>query len=407
MDPLRNPFTPNAGARPPALVGRDQELARFKILLSRLERGATEQSMIVTGLRGVGKTALLNACRDIALSMEWIAVEAEASKTQAFPNTVAAQLRKAILQLAPRASWSEKTRAAFATLKSFAITVAPDGRLTASIDIDAMPGSADSGRLEDDMTDLFVSVGEAAQSAGKGIVLLIDEVQFLAVEELESLIAALHKTVQRGLPVTLVAAGLPQIPKLAGQAKSYAERLFKFPSIGQLNPVDAAIALRRPIEEEGAAISDEAVAKVVELTEGYPYFLQEYGKALWDSSVGPCVEAADVDAVRPLVLANLDNNFFKVRADRCTELELAYMRAMAELGAEPQRAGDVARLLDRTTEQLGPVRARLIGKGLLFTPTFGQAAFTVPQFHDYMKRTYPLVKPTVRQRARSAAEAGD
>jgi hypothetical protein len=391
MDPRSNPYTPNAGARPPALVGREAELESFDVLLARLERGATEQSMIITGLRGVGKTVLLGAFRDIALGLQWTTVEAEVTKNSPFAGTMASLSRRALLDIAPRARWNDRLKRAAAVVKSFTITMAPDGAVTGGLDVDALDGMADSGNLSDDLTDVFVELGEAARDQATGVVFLFDEVQFLDLPELEAVIAALHRTVQRSLPITFVGAGLPQIPRLVGEAKSYAERLFKFPRIGELPDDAARDALVEPAEALRVTYERAAVDAVVRYTQGYPYFLQEYGKIVWDKAPGPVITAEDVAAVQPLVEANLDASFFRVRAERTTELELQYLRAMAELGPEPQSATDVATVMHRTAEQLGPVRARLIDKGLLYTPGYGLAAFTVPQFDRYMTRTHPLV----------------
>ena len=402
MDPRDNPYTPNAGARPPLLVGRDDQLTTFDVLLTRLERGHTEQSMIITGLRGVGKTVLLGEFRAKAEDRGWATVEAEITKNVDFGPTMAQHVRRALLQLAPRAKWADRARRAASVLRSFSLTVNPSGVITATFDVDAAEGLADSGNLRDDLSDLFVALGEAARAHESGVVFLFDEVQYLRLEELEALIAALHKTVQRGLPITLVGAGLPQIPRLAGEAKSYAERLFKFPDIGALPFSEAAEAVAAPARELGVDFEPAAIQAIVDYTQGYPYFLQEYGKIVWDEAHTSPITAADVETARPLVEAKLDGSFFRVRAERTTELELQYLRAMAELGPEPQKASDVAKVLRRTSEQLGPTRSRLIEKGLLFTPGYGLAAFTVPQFDRYMIRNHQLVVTPPQRRRKKA-----
>jgi hypothetical protein len=398
VDPRENPYTPNAGANPPALTGRQSELADFDVLLARLERGATEQSMIITGLRGVGKTVLLGAFRLKAEERHWATVEAEITKNSDFGANIGQLARRALLQIAPKSRWGDRARRAASVLKSFSLTLRPDGTLNAGFDFSPYEGLADSGNFTEDLTDLFVALGEAASAHGTGVVFLFDEIQFLNITEFEALIAALHKTVQRSLPITLVAAGLPQIPRLAGEAKSYAERLFKFPSIGKLAAPDATAALVDPAEEREAGYSDEAVHAIVQYTEGYPYFLQEYGKTVWDESEGPTISKSDVIESQSLVEEKLDGSFFRVRADRTTELELSYLRAMAELGADPQRTVDVAKVLRRTSEQLAPVRSRLVEKGLLYTPGYGLAAFTVPQFDRYMTRNHPLTIVPAKRR---------
>jgi len=343
---------------------------------------------------------LLGAFRAKAEDRRWATVEAEITKSTEFGGNIGQLARRALLQIAPRARWEERARRAAAVLKSFSLTVRPDGSLNAGFDFDPAEGRADSGNFTEDLTDLFVALGEAAQAHHTGVVFLFDEIQFLHGSQLEALIAALHKTVQRNLPITLVAAGLPQIPRLAGEAKSYAERLFKFPSIGKLEAADATTALVAPAEERAATYAKAAVRAIVEYTEGYPYFLQEYGKAVWDEADGPTITTSDVAAAQPLVEEKLDGSFFRVRTDRTTELELAYLRAMAELGPQPQMAADVAKVLGRTSEQLAPIRSRLVEKGLLYTPGYGLAAFTVPQFDRYMTRNHPLTSAPARKRRR-------
>jgi hypothetical protein len=374
------------------LVGRDAELENFEILLERLRRGYPEQSMLITGLRGVGKTVLLGAFEGRALNSGWVTVSAEISKEEDFGPRIASLVRRALFQVAPKASWSERIKRAAGVLKSFSLTVSPDGSVTAGVDIEAVEGMADTGNLSDDLTDLLVALGEGAREREIGIVFLFDEVQFLRKAQFEALIAALHRTVQRQLPITLVGAGLPQLPRLAGEARSYAERLFKFPRIGQLSPPEAEAALAQPASDLGVTFDPGAIDVIVDYTEGYPYFIQEYGKVVWDlAPEGPPISGRIAEEAQRAVEAKLDESFFRVRAERTTELELQYLRAMAELGPGEQTAGDVAAAMGRTSEQLGPTRARLIEKGLIYTTGHGRGAFTVPQFDRYMRRNYELV----------------
>ena len=406
MDPRRNPYTPNAGARPPVLAGRRDELENFDLLLGRLEAGYTEQSMIITGLRGVGKTVLLSEFRSRAEQAGWAVVEIEVAKhdDEAFGRILTREIRRALYAIAPSKRWREKARRAAGVLRSFSLTVGADGGMTAALDVEALEGSADSGMLDADLSDLLIALGEAAKEHDTGVIFLLDEIQFLSSTQLEALIAAVHRTVQRTLPVTLVAAGLPQLPEVAGEAKSYAERLFKFPEIGSLSAGDAREAITEPASREGASFDQEAGDSIFAYTDGYPYFIQEFGKAVWDLADGPVITAADVQRAQQEVEDKLDSSFFRVRLDRTTDLERAYLRAMADLGSSPQAAGEVAALLDRTSQQCGPTRARLIEKGLLYTPSYGYAAFTVPQFDRYLKRKIPeLVVPPKRQRSDPAA----
>lgn len=406
MDPARNPYTPNAGAEPEVVVGRDDQLQSFDLLLNRLASGRTEQSMIITGLRGVGKTVLLGQFRSKALLADWIVVEVEVSKHEEsqFRREMLAKLRTALFELSPRARWGEKAKRAAAVLKSFGLSVDPgSGVVTAGLDVDAAHGFGDHGDLSLDLTDVIVAIGEAAASVNRGVVLLFDEIQFLEQAQLEAVIEALHKTVQRKLPVTLVGAGLPQIAELAGDAKSYAERLFKFPAITHLSPTDASRALAEPAMQEGAVFDLDALELAVEVTGGYPYFVQELGYAVWPIARDGRVKRDDVEAALPTYQAKLDSSFFRVRLDRTTELQRAYLRAMAGLGSEPQRAADVAEAMGRASSaEVGPVRAQLIDMGLLYTPQHGLAAFTVPHFDQFMLRAVPeLVVPAPRRRRKS------
>ncbi|WP_394216379.1 AAA family ATPase [Brachybacterium vulturis] len=401
MDPVTNPYTPNAGARPDVLAGRDDQLTSFSVLLRRVTRGRAGRSMIITGLRGVGKTVLLGQFRDKALEQGWSVLDHEVSKhdDDDFRRLFALKLRTALLDLAPRARWTDRFRKAAAALSSFTISVDQAGQFQAGLNVDAIEGLADHGDLSMDLTDVFVALGEAAKERGRGVVILLDEVQFLTHGQLEAVILALHRTVQRSLPIVLVGAGLPQVPELAGDAKSYAERLFTFPTIANLSDEDSHHALREPARMEDADYDDEALERAFEVTGGYPYFIQELGWAAWGVADASPITRADVEDAIDHYQAKLDSSFFRVRLDRATELQTAYLRAMAELGPEPQKASDVAALLDRESTQLGPTRAELIDMGLLYTPTHGYAAFTVPHFDKFMRRAIPeLIIPAKRQR---------
>lgn len=403
MQALTNPYTPNAGAEPQAVVGRDDQLASFDLLLDRLARGRTEQSMIITGLRGVGKTVLLGQFRTAALGRDWVVIELEVRKNDdtVFRREIGTKVRTALFELSPKAKWTERFRHAAAVLKSFSVSVDASGTWTAGLDVDAAQGYGDHANLALDLTDLFLAVGEAAAECQRGVVLLFDEVQFLNRIQLESLIEVLHKMVQRKLPITLVGAGLPQIAELAGDAKSYAERLFKFPSIDRLSAGDSKLALSKPAAEEGVSFTDDALDEAVAITGGYPYFVQELGYAVWTIAEGPVVTRDDILAAIPAYESKLDGSFFRVRLDRATELQTAYLRAMAELGPDAQKASDVAEMMGRTSENLAPTRAELINIGLLYTPQHGYAAFTVPHFDRFMMRAVPeLVVPELRRRSK-------
>lgn len=405
MDPVNNPYTPNAGATPEIVTGRDEYLEDFRVLLRRLDRGRTNQSMIITGLRGVGKTVLLGEFRQIAEEFKWKVLELEASKHDEahFRQTVYSQLRTALFQISPKAKWGEKARMAAQVLQSFSLSIEPlSGAPTLSLGVVPAEGLADHGNLTLDFTDVLVSIGEAAKEHGTGLVMLFDEVQFLSRTQLEAVIQAIHKSVQKKLPVTFVGAGLPQIAELAGDAKSYAERLFKFPKIGSLNFEDAKKALAEPAQLEGVIFHDEALPRAFELTEGYPYFIQELGYQVWAVADGDVIMLSDVEDAKDAYEAKLDSSFFRVRLDRATPLQIAYMRAMAQLGPESQKAADVAAIMERESTQLAPTRSELISMGLLYTPSHGYAGFTVPHFDRYMLRAVPEldVPPVQRRRAK-------
>ncbi|WP_307861214.1 ATP-binding protein [Microbacterium maritypicum] len=409
MDSVLNPYTPNAGASPDIVVGRDEQTQAFTTLLRRLARGRTHQAMIVTGLRGVGKTVLLNEFGDIARGEHWEALEIEASKHDdtRFRQSMASLLKAALLRLSPRVKWTDRARRAAAVISSFALSVNQQGAWSLSWDIEPEEGLADHGDLAMDLTDVLVAIGEIAQERERGVAILIDEVQFLSPKQLEALIQAVHKTVQRKLPITFVGAGLPQIAELAGDAKSYAERLFQFPRIDSLEDEDARQALIEPARAEGVDFESDAVALALEISQGYPYFIQELGFQVWEIAEQSPITRLDVETAREGYEAKLDSSFFRVRLDRATPLQTAYMRAMAELGPEPQKASEVARVMGRESTQLGPTRAELIDIGLLYTPEHGYAAFTVPDFDKFMKRAVPtLVVPELQKRSRKVKRTG-
>ena len=412
MDRRRNPYTPNAGAKPPVLVGRENELEEFDVLLHRLESGYTEKSLIVVGLRGVGKTVLLGEFRHLALEREWNVVEIEVSKWDdaQFRRSIARELRRVLHSISARSKWTEKLSGAIGALRSFTLKVDPEGHLTVGLDGNASVGVADSGDLDADLSDLLVGVGEAAREHDTGVVLLLDELHFLTRPQMEALIAAVHKTVQRSLPITAAAAGLPQIHELVGDAKSYAERLFKFPSIGRLDDSDAREVLREPARRLDVNFGDAALDLGLGFSEGYPYFLQEFGEAAWDLASGSSIDGMDALRAKLVVQEKLDSGFFNLRLERTTELQKAYLRAMSELGPDAQLASRVADLLQRTSSECGPTRKQLIDKGLLYATEHGYAAFTVPGFDEYLKRAIPhLAPPPIRRRSgrsRSPSDAG-
>jgi hypothetical protein len=387
MDELGNPYRPGAGTTPPALLGRDELLRHVDAAVSRAGGGRPGKSVMAVGLRGVGKTVLLNRFADMASSRGFSGAFIEATDSGSFPTLLAVRLRKILLELDRGAGVSRQVARALRVLKSFTLQL-PDG---SSIQLDPEPllGEADSGRLDDDLTDLLVAVGEAAADRGRGILVAVDEVQYLSEAELSALIVAVHRTTQLNLPVVVVGAGLPQLPGLAGEARSYAERLFEFPEIGSLGPVDARAALAIPAEQEGVAFEPAALDALVERSQGYPYFVQEWGFHVWNHALGSPIPASDVRASEALVLAALDRDFFRVRLDRLTPKEREYLRAMADLGPGPHRSGDIAARLGVKVETVAPRRATLIRKGMIYSPAHGDTAFTVPLFADFLKRALP------------------
>jgi hypothetical protein len=386
MDPFDNPYRPGAGTPPPALLGRDLLIDAFGVTVRRAVSGMPGKSLMPIGLRGVGKTVLLNRFGEIALDAGMTTAFIEAPETGDFRTILAIRIRKVLLGL-ERSGTRRAALRALRVLKTFTMQL-PDGSRLA-IDVDALAGEADSGDLASDLTDLLVATGEAAKDRSAGLLLAIDEVQYLKPEELGALISAIHRTTQLSLPVVLVGAGLPQLPGLAGEAKSYAERLFDFPMIGSLSNADAKAAIAIPAQDRAAEFTDDALELIVAESRGYPYFLQEWGYHVWNNSEGASITVDDVTSVRPLVVDQLDRNFFLVRADRLTPRERDYLRAMAELGSGPHRSGDVAAMLGVKVESVAPRRSQLISKGLIFSPAHGDTAFTVPLFDEYLRRTMP------------------
>lgn len=384
MDPVQNPFSPGAGTPPPAFVGRDDLIANYQVALRRTISGRPGKSIMPIGLRGVGKTVLLNRFDQMAQEEGLVGAFIEAPETGDFEHLLAARLRSILIEL-DRGTVSRAVKRALGTLKSFSYTL-PDGTSMA-LNVDAIAGSADSGVLAEDTTDLLVAVGEAVKDRERGLLIAIDEVQYLASDELAALISAIHRTVQLGLPVILVGAGLPQLPGLAGNAKSYAERLFDFPEIGSLDADDAKAVLATPAREQGVEFSDDALDSLLDFTQGYPYFLQEWGYHVWNAAPESPITLDDVRLAARDVQRRLDENFFRVRMDRLTPAEKKYLVAMAELGPGPHRSGDVAAKLKVKVESVAPRRSGLIQKGMVYSPAHGDTAFTVPMFDDFLRRS--------------------
>jgi hypothetical protein len=390
MDPIRNPFSPGAGSPPPELVGREELLDQARILLARVQAGRSEKSMLLTGLRGVGKTVLLNEISHIAEEEHYEVLFIEAHEDKSLAAVLAPQLRSLLYRLDRMQGAKDKIRRGLAVLTGFvrSIKVTIDD-VPVGIDIEPEKGSADSGDIEIDLPDLLAVVAEAAQDRHTAVAILIDEIQYFAEKELSALIMAMHRMQQRRLPLVLIGAGLPILPRLAGESKSYAERLFQFPVVGPLPETEAARAIRDPIEAEGEHIEPGAIHEILRHAQGYPYFLQEWGYQAWNRAKASPISADIVQEATSETIRRLDENFFRVRYDRLTPSEKTLLRAMAELGAGPYRIGEVADIMKVTVGSLSPRRASLIKKGMIYSPTHGDLAFTVPLFDEFMRRAIP------------------
>lgn len=392
MNPISNPYTPGAGAPPPELAGRDDLREQVRVCIERLRIGNPAKSLILVGLRGVGKTVLLDRMRADAERVGVRSLRIEAPENKSLPAMLAPELRKALLSMNQVESAKALTRRALSALTGFAKSLKVKfADIEVGLDFPAEPGLADNGELESDLTTLLVQTGEAARAAGTVMVMFIDELQYIKQDQFAALISALHRCTHLKLPITLVGAGLPQLLAQAGEAKSYAERLFDYPQVDKLNREAAMDALRKPAAELSVAFDDDAATEIIEKTQGYPYFLQEWGKHTWDLAATSPITLDVVHAATVLTIAALDESFFKVRLDRTTPSERRYLRAMAELGAGPHRSGDIANRLDKTVSSQAPVRAGLIRKGIVWSPTHGDTAFTVPLFHDYLLRTLTAI----------------
>jgi len=392
MDKILNPFSPGAGTPPPQLAGRDAILQQALMTLARIKRGRAEKSILLIGLRGTGKTVLLQEISGLAEKEGYRSVMVEAHEKKSLPEILLPELRRVLFSLNTQGTISAKVNRAFRVLKSFVSNVKINFKVNEidfGIGIEPELGSADSGNLEADLAQVFIALGEAAQDRSTAIAIIIDELQYLSEDELSSLIMAIHRVSQKSLPVVVIGAGLPQLVGKAGRAKSYAERLFDYPELGPLKTEDAKSALQKPVQKEGITFTEEALDEIIRVTRGYPYFLQEWGYQAWNiASRSPI----DIEVTKQATLAatqQLDQSFFRVRFDRLTPREKEYLRALAELGAVPQRSGDVAEELGLDVKNVAPLRNNLIKKGMIYSPKHGDTAFTVPLFDEFMIRIMP------------------
>lgn len=390
MDPVTNPFAPGAGTPPPELAGRDDLLESVRVRIERVRRGFPTKSVLMVGLRGVGKTVLLDRMREDAEAAGIQTLRVEAPEHRSLPAILAPQLRQALLRLSRNEQAKDLAQRALRGLAGFAKALKVKYKdIEVGFDFDPEPGLADNGDLEHDLQALLEAAGAAAQKASTALVMFVDEMQYVQEEELAALITSLHRTAQRRLPVALVGAGLPQLPGRMGQAKSYAERLFDFPEVGPLPAADAKLAIAKPAKEQGVEVNEDALNQIVQETRGYPYFVQEWGKHTWETAAASPITLKDVVNASKAAVATLDESFFRVRFDRLTPAEKRYLRAMAQLGPGPHRSGDIAEQLGREVTSLGPTRSQLIAKGMIWAPQHGDTAFTVPLFDEFMRRIIP------------------
>lgn len=390
MDPIRNPYAPGAGTPPPELAGRETVRETVRVALERTRLGKPTKSVILVGLRGVGKTVLLDRMRIDAEGAGLQTLRIEAPEGRSLPAILAPQLRQTLLRLSTTERARDLAIRALRGLAGFATRLKLTYQdIDVGLDQKPEPGLADNGDLEHDLQALFEVTGQAARAAETAVILFVDELQYVEEHQLASLITALHRTSQRMVPVTLVGAGLPQLRGQMGRAKSYAERLFEFPAIGALEPDDAREALVKPAAAEGVHFEPLALEHIITATHGYPYFLQEWGKHVWNLAEAPPITAQHVMRASDIAVAAMDESFFRVRFDRLTPAEKRYLRAMAQLGPGPHRSGAIADILARRVTSLAPTRNSLIQKGMIWSPNHGDTAFTVPLFDQFMHRIMP------------------
>lgn len=390
MNPITNPYAPGAGTPPPELAGRDALREAVRIASERIRAGRPAKSLLLVGLRGAGKTVLLDRMRDDAEAAGLHTLRIEAPESRSLPAILAPQLRQALLRLSRSEAARELGHRALRALAGFAKALKLKYHdIEVGLDFEPEPGLADNGDLEHDLQALLEAAGQAAQKVGTALILFIDELQYVEEEQMAALITALHRAAQRQMPVMMVGAGLPQLPGRMGRAKSYAERLFDFPDVGPLNELAARIAIEKPAHDQGVQFVPAALSRIVRETQGYPYFLQEWGKHVWDVANASPITEQDVEVASHEATAALDESFFRVRLDRLTPAEKRYLRAMAELGPGPHRSGDIAEQLGRKVTALGPTRNQLIAKGMIWSPSHGDTGFTVPMFDAFMKRIIP------------------
>jgi len=390
MDPRTNPYAPGAGSPPPELAGRDQVIETASIALDRMRAGLVARSLMLVGLRGVGKTVLLNRLHGDAAAKGFATVLLEAPEKRSLPALLVPAMRSALLKLDRVAASGDLAKRALRALGGFVQAMKLKyNDIEFGVDLGAEPGVADTGDLDADLISLFQATAEAAQERNTALVLFIDELQYVPEPQLAALITALHRCAQLQLPIALVGAGLPQLVGQMGQAKSYAERLFEFTPVGPLSDDAAKLAITAPAQKNKVAFELSALDEILRQTQGYPYFLQEWGKHSWQCAQQSPITLADVQMATQQALSELDESFFRVRLDRLTPSEKRYLRAMAQLGPGPHRSGDIANQLTREVQTVAPTRSKLIDKGMIYSPAHGDTGFTVPLFDAYLRRIMP------------------
>jgi hypothetical protein len=401
MDRHQNPFTPGAGARPLLLAGRDRELEDLRLAFERLGSGQFARSFILDGLRGVGKTVVLNEADVMAREQGWISSGVvECNEDDELPLLMARLCHRALRRLGVGKRVSGQVRRAFGVLRAFTFAMDAEGRWRFNIDVDAVDGVADSGDLDADIVELLAEVGAAASQHGSGAAFFLDELQFLGNRDLALMAAAMHGISQRNAPVLLVGAGLPQLPLMLKRAKPYTERLFEFRRIGGLPRATAAAALTVPVERLEAHFERDALELILDRTDGYPHFLQQWGETVWREADGPMITVRDARVAEELVDDELDRRFFRDRYEKATEAETIYMAAMADLGDGRHSSTEMAAHLEMSQKELSVRRAGLMDKGLIYNPTGMQLDFTVPQFAGYLRRIHPFDPRQRPQRGR-------
>jgi hypothetical protein len=397
MDRRTNPFAPGAGLQPPELAGRDSLIADARIDMERIKDGRPSRSIMLLGLRGVGKTVLLNRLHNIADELEFQTIKIEAPEGGTLPELIVPELRRILYKLDIKEAATQTVRRAFSSLRNF-IAAFKVNVGDVEFGLEPSPGVADTGLIEQDLPSLLIAVSQVAKERGTALGLFIDEIQYLAPKELGAVIVSCHQAAQQGLPLFLVAAGLPQIAALSGNAKSYAERLFSYPQVDKLTDDAATKAIKAPVEREDVRFKQDAIADIIERTQKYPYFIQEWGFHVWNYAKKSPISLNDVRDASPSIIKHLDENFFRVRFDRLTALQQKYLRAMAELGPGPHKTGDVANMLGVLANTIAPVRQQLIVKGMVWSQRHGETAFTVPLFDEFMMRQMPELEQHVPRR---------